>query len=146
MGQDSSVLRFLMETKTADEFKALHERFEWVKRLLRRSGPWEGITWILDLLPDNPRKAVDALDAYFLAHIHFLPDGRMFGLEDAEAVNRQRYFHKDNPREVLFTLRPAEFEYLVAALYSKMGYEVSVTPVTSDGGIDCWLWTERRGD
>ena len=62
-----------------------------VRRLLRRDGPWERVTWILDLLPDHLSKAVDALDAYFLAHIQFLPDGRMDGLEDAEAVIRQRY-------------------------------------------------------
>src|SRR5262249_39598166 len=44
--------------------------------------PWEGVTWILDLLPNNPRAAIHTLEAYFEAHGLLLPDGRINGLFD----------------------------------------------------------------
>src|ERR1700751_139259 len=40
--------------------------------------PWEGITWVLDLLPGHPREAISALSAYFLASISF-PTGASAG-------------------------------------------------------------------
>src|SRR5690606_14637055 len=35
--------------------------------------PWEGLTWVLDLLPHHPRQAIDVIDAYFTAHCGWLP-------------------------------------------------------------------------
>ena len=32
--------------------------------------PWEGNTWVLDLLPHSPKAALEALNAYIFAHIH----------------------------------------------------------------------------
>jgi restriction system protein len=138
LGVDFHVLDFLRKTKTASEFEAIQDSFEWLRRLLRNDGPWEGITWILDLLPNKPSKAVDALDAYILAHIQIIPDGRMAGLKDAEAIIRLRYFHKGNPREALLDLRPTEFEYLIADLYYTMGYEVAVTRRRRTAVSMCW--------
>jgi len=42
-----------------------------------RVQPWEGVTWVLDLLPESPRKALDVIDAYFDVHAGFMPDGRL---------------------------------------------------------------------
>jgi restriction system protein len=135
LGTDSHILRTLTAMSN-NRLAELMDECEFVRRLFSRRGSWEGVTWVLDLIPDRPRKALDALDAYFSAHVSFLPDGRMDGLEDAEAVIRERYFYQGNPRDVLLGLRPTEFEFLVAALFEKIGFSVSVTQTTYDGGID----------
>ena len=135
LGTDSSILNFLLAGKRGRLLDVM-ERDEFVRRMLLRQRPWEGITWILDLVPDNARKALDVLDAYFAAHAQYLPDGRAHGLADAEAVIRYRYFRQDNPREALLSLRPTEFEFLIAALFDAIGYDVSTTQASFDGGID----------
>src|SRR3954451_21477406 len=56
--------------------------------------PWEGVTWVLDLLPDNPRAAIDTLNAYFEAHCLFMPDGRMHGIADATELIRAKYIQR----------------------------------------------------
>jgi len=88
------------------------------------------------LLPGNPGKALDVLDAYDTAHIQFIPDGRANGIYDVKAIIRQRYIHFENPQEALKTLRPTEFELLVAALFDRMGYSVKLTRMSHDGGVD----------
>jgi restriction system protein len=88
-------------------------------------------------------KALDVIDAYFAAHHHRLPDGRIHGLSDAEAIIRRRYLHGENPREALLSLRPDEFEFLIGALYEEIGYEVVVTQTSRDGGVDV---EARRSD
>lgn len=55
---------------------------------------------------------------------------------DARAVIRQRYLHFENPREALASLSPSEFEFLVGALFKRMGYSVVVTQQSRDGGVD----------
>lgn len=144
LGLDSQTLQSL-SAMGATEFNDLLENREFVRRMYLTQRPWEGITWILDLLPDNPRKSLDVLDAYFVANVAFMPEGRMHGLADAEAIIQQRYFHHANPREALLSLRPYEFEYLVALLFEKMGYQVSVTKATRDGGIDVVARNTERG-
>ena len=115
----------------------LIEESEFIRRLAEPPFlPWEGITWILDLLPHYPMKALDVLDGFFVAHCQTLPDGRIHGLSDAEAIIRRRYLHCDNPRESLLSLRPEEFEYLIGVLFEHMGYQVAVTQTSRDGGVD----------
>lgn len=119
------------------EQNVLKEKSEFIRRLVLPSLlPWDGIFWVLDLLPNYPLKALGVLDAYFIAHCQFLPEGRMRGLCDAETIIRRRYLDIENPREALLSLRPNEFEYLVGALYEKLGYEVVVTKTSRDGGVD----------
>jgi restriction system protein len=65
-----------------------------------------------------------------------MPDGRIHGLSDAEAIIRRKYLHCENPRDALLSLRPDEFEYLIGALYESMGYDVMVTTASHDGGVD----------
>ena len=113
------------------------ERTEFARRLVSPGRqPWEGITWVLDLLPLFPQMAIDSISAYITAHCQFLPDGRWTGLEDAMSLIRARYFDLAHPREILLGLRPRDFEFLVAALYDGMGYEVVVTQASRDGGFD----------
>lgn len=108
---------------------------EFGKRIF--TGPaWEGMTWIIDLLPNYPEEALHSISAYYLAHMHFLPDGRAHGLSDVENMIRVRYLKQTHPREVLYGLTSPDFEYLVAAVFRKLGYLVAVTPRTRDGGCD----------
>jgi len=101
---------------------------------------WEGITWILDLLPDHPKAALQVLKAYFTAHIQALPDGRLHSLDDVEALIRAKFI--GNPRSlaealgVLLDMAARDFEHLVDELYRQMGYETELTPRGSDGGRD----------
>ncbi len=99
---------------------------------------WPGLTWILDLVPGNPERAIQAVTAYLLAHVNVLPDLRMTGLSDATAIIRERYIlgSSDRHADVLRTIDWRDFEFLVAALYKSKGYEVEVTPAQKDGGRD----------
>lgn len=113
------------------------ENFEYGKRLLDSDrSTWEGNTWIIDLLPNYPQKAIDAINAYLTAHIQFIPDGRWDGLEDSIAIIRAKYLDFQHPRDILMELRPRDFEYLVASLFSRMKYEVTITKDSRDGGYD----------
>jgi restriction system protein len=121
-------------------------RYSFNQRLIRFSGassdepPWEGITWVTDLLPDAPREALAALTAYSLAHCQMLPDGRVYGLADALAVIRARYIGvaKSQPErlQLLRDMEPRDFEHLVEELYNALGYETTLTPKAKDGGRD----------
>lgn len=42
---------------------------------------------------------------------------------------------RERPEE-MYRMRPAEFEGFVAALLARMGYQVTRTPLTHDGGVD----------
>ncbi|HTU89987.1 MAG TPA: hypothetical protein VMF69_07815, partial [Gemmataceae bacterium] len=46
--------------------------------------PWEGITWVLDLLPDHPDLALQALRAYGTAHLSLFSDALIWGWSDCE--------------------------------------------------------------
>ncbi|GAB4054934.1 restriction endonuclease [Catellatospora paridis] len=102
--------------------------------------PWEGITWILDLLPADAETALQGLEAYHCAHAMVLPDGRWAALEDAAALIKARYLGvPQDPEENLRTLRsvsPRTLEIVVSRLYSRMGYEVELTQASKDGGRD----------
>ena len=102
---------------------------------------WEGLTWVIDLLPHWPQQAVDVVHAYLLAHAQVLPDLRITGLSDAADLIRSRYITRsaatiDTLLNVLLSLGSRDFELLVASLYRAMGYDVRVTPAQKDGGKD----------
>jgi restriction system protein len=102
--------------------------------------PWEGITWILDLLPHFPRQALEGLRAYILAHAQELPDGRYIGLYDASEVIRAKFIGipgtKSEKIQFLLDLQPRDFECLVERLYHGIGYETMLTYAQKDGGRD----------
>ena len=122
-------------------------RREWVRRLIAWSlskgkspPPWEGITWIIDLLPHWPGEALKALDAYFLAHAQQLPDGRLVGLGEAGELIRAKFIGiPGNLQEQVITLKeisPRAFEHIVERLYDSIGYTTQLTPTSRDGGRD----------
>lgn len=53
--------------------------------------PWEGNTWIADLLPRYPNLALQALDAYIRAHLWYLSDHQIWGHGDVETLIRAKF-------------------------------------------------------
>lgn len=51
-------------------------------------------------------------------------------------VNRELIEYLDKHPELLYSLPPRKFEFLVADILRGMGYDVTVTPQTRDGGVD----------
>lgn len=113
---------------------------EYFRRLSKirnhKDNVWEGMTWAIDLLPHWPNEAIKALDAYFLANCQFLPDDLLNAIGDCTSMIRARYIDKEQPREIFLNLNHKDFEKLVASLYQDLGYEVTLTQSSYDGGID----------
>ena len=139
LGSDESLLAYL---RTKD----LTWRTEFERRLVLHGigakdvFPWEGVTWVLDLLPDHPREALEGLNAFVHAHIQYLPDGRLVGLGDARAIIRAKYLGtpETNTERIKFLLEitPRQFEQVVERTYAAMGYKTELTPPQQDGGRD----------
>jgi restriction system protein len=110
---------------------------------------WQGLTWVLDLLPRWPLKAIEAIEAYLMAHVMFLPDGRIAGLTDAQAVIRAMWIgsatSSEAKRAAVLELGPTRFEHLVEALYHAMGFETAITARTRDGGRDIEVRRDAPG-
>jgi restriction system protein len=133
-------------------YNANHERFEkmishtyyWrlinYFRVSKQIYPWEGNTWVLDLLPHSPRIALEGLNAYIVAHFPILPDTVLHGLWDAEEIIRAKYIGLPKTQSdkvaMLLDLSSRNFENLTERLYSRMAYETRLTPPTRDGGRD----------
>lgn len=96
---------------------------------------WEGLTWILELLPDQPYKAIKALESYVIAQNN-LPDDRIWGIGQCIEIIMSKFINFENPLDNLTKLSPTEFEWLIEYLYERMGYETTWTPSTRDGGKD----------
>lgn len=144
MGVDQHHLKWIMEAARDDPSLL---RREWNRRLIawnlskgESPPPWEGITWIIDLLPHWPGEALKALDAYFLAHAQQLPDGRFAGLGEAGELIRAKFI--GTPRSLqdrvntLKEISPRAFEHVVERLYDTIGYVTQLTSPSRDGGRD----------
>lgn len=142
LGHDKAIVDLYLERP--DVYRQDVQRFEFAKRLVRQP-PWEGLTWVLDLLPDNPREAINVVSAYFVAHVHWLPEGRMHSLSDVENIIRARYLHQSHPQEVLSGLSNRDFEFLAASIYKALGFRVIVTSATRDGGCDIKAYRTEAG-
>lgn len=151
-----SLLRiFLIPTGYfGNDYERLHE---WIKRdpikageieqVIRviNGGPvWEGLTWVLDLL-HRPQMAIDVIHAYLAAHFWWMPDWRINGLFDAMSLIRASYLDTIHPRDTLLALTPQDFELLVALLFKRLRFSVSVTQKTRDGGCDIKLISTTSG-
>lgn len=99
---------------------------------------WEGVTWTIEMLPYKPGRAIEALELYLEAQ-HGLPDDRISAVADAIDIIRARWIGSATSAErlaVLSGVGPRTFEALVGALWVEMGYSVTLTPPTVDGGYD----------
>ncbi len=137
-GDIDRIGRFLKEDRDA----ALE--IEQVQRALRGELPWEGITWVLDLL-HRPRMAIDVIDGYLAAHFWWMPDWRIDGLFDAMRLIRTAYLHPIHPRDELLAIASRDFELVIGLLFERRGFEVKVTQKTRDGGYDVRLNREAAG-
>ena len=136
-GQDTIILDGLHDDSINNkDLFSRKMKFEFYRRLISSKQPWEGNTWVLDLLPHFPRQAIDSISCYFLAHAQFLPDDCLDGLDDAMAIIRAKYLHWEHPRETLLNLYPRQFERVIGYLFTKMGYKTELTPTSHDGGVD----------
>lgn len=149
LGCDELNFRTLRAARRSDHPPELYEAMidrQYYRRLVPYSAgrsripPWEGITWVLDLLPHFPNQVLSTLNAYVLAHAQILPDGRLEGLQDTVSVIRAKFIGlpgtQDEKVEFLLGRSPRDFEHLVERLYSDMGYETRLTPYQKDGGRD----------
>ncbi len=154
LGIDELYLQTILTAEADDPARfARMMKFTFSQRLRRYElddspvPPWQGITWVLDLLPDQPRNALKALQAWIAAHAAILPDGRVNGSYDALGIIRARYIGVAGTQpervKLLQEADDRDFEYLVAALYRELGYEAKVTPARGDGGRD--IEAQREG-
>jgi restriction system protein len=135
-----------------DAYNSNYERFEkmishsYYRRLInyfrvsKQIYPWEGNTWVLDLLPYSPKVALEGLNAYIFAHIPILPDMALQGLFDAAEIIRAKYIGLPGTQSdkvaMLLDLSSRQFEHLTERLYHSMDYDTWLTPPTRDGGRD----------
>lgn len=111
--------------------------------------PWDGIHWIVGLLPHDPRRGLYALQTYIEVHQQFLPDGRLSGLWDASDVIRARYLlgglWSESGVELLHGVHHRDFEVLVWKLFEARGFESTLGPGVQDGGVDVYLKSQAPG-
>jgi restriction system protein len=151
LGCDDAAYFYLIELKTTDKeqfrkamtlehYRRLYKEYP---ELIKGKTPmiWQGNTWILDLLPEKPQLALDVLHAYLVAHLWVLPDGRIDGLKDAMTLIRAKFI--ETPQSsLLSSINPFQFEHLVDALYTIMGFTTTLTQRTYDRGRD--IIAEKR--
>lgn len=136
LGSDHRVREYLIGLDNT-ELKSKLESVEYFRRLFfSASEVWEGLTWILDLLPSFPKDAIKGINAYFLANCQFMPDFVFTGISDCTAIIRAKYFEIEHPNKLLLEIEPHEFELLIEALYKEMGFQTKLTQHSYDGGID----------
>ncbi|RYE56647.1 MAG: restriction endonuclease [Sphingobacteriales bacterium] len=146
LGSDESRIEHVLEkisTKNKDKKEPMTES---TRRLvlyhfkISSSPPWEGITWILDLLPNDPRTAKEVLRAYFKTHFWILPDGRANGILDSLALIHAKYIENPSSKQeklsLLGDLSFRQIECLVERLYASMDFETILTQKTRDDGKD----------
>lgn len=123
-----------------EEFETVISQRTFLKRVAfprKENPPWATITWVIDLLPNFPQEAIQAINSYFQAHCEYFPDARIHGLSDAQSLIRAKYMEHSLPvKQTLLDMTSRDFELLVAFLYKEKGYKVIVTQRTRDGGYD----------
>lgn len=132
-GADSYTLKWLKEYP---ENINKSPNKEFIRRLFTRKEPWEGITWIIDLIPHSPKEALNTLSSYFYVHCQLLPDDPLVGLSDAMEIIRTKYIEYPHPKEILLDLTALDFEILISELFKQLEYDVELTKRSYDDGID----------
>ena len=112
------------------------------------AAPIPDLTWIIDLVYDHPAQAFEVAHAYLAVHFWILNDQVIDGIFDFMATVRCHFglgASEDSDIVLLRSLSPRNLEYLIAALWRRMGYNTSVTKVTRDGGKDVVALREGPG-
>ncbi|EPD54573.1 hypothetical protein HMPREF1211_08223 [Streptomyces sp. HGB0020] len=110
---------------------------------------WEGITWILDLLPDRPEEALRVLSNFYFVHAQELPDTLHASFADVDNLIRSCWLDvgptSEDALQALHGLSDRDLERLTAALWEKLGYSTELTPPQKDGGWDVTAVQAARG-
>jgi len=118
---------------------------EMYRRIENMQDTWEGLTWIVQLLPFSPYKAIKALKCYLEAEISMMPDERIKGIEQCIEIIEAKFIYTNKGLEnYILDLKPREFEYLIEILYKEIGYKTVLTPATRDGGKDVIAEIDRE--
>lgn len=126
---------------------AAYLRCEQFYRMSHEEPAWEGITWVMDFLNDNPRRAIEVIEAYFITHVQLLDRGYWWErLYDAIALIRAVFIEVEHPRDLLLTLGGHRFERLICSLYTEMGYNATLTQTSHDGGVDVRAYKASKGE
>lgn len=134
LGIDDTILDGLIRRNNVE---VESEERDFYRRLLNgKIDTWSSLTWIIDCLPNYPRQALAVIDAYFFAHMQQLPDGRYNSLEDSRSIIRSKYISPVTSDRMVDDLSSREFEFIVAAIFARSGYDVVVTQESRDGGCD----------
>lgn len=148
LGMDVSsyegLVTYLLDVENRNKDSELYEKMldgffniEKNRRIGNSREAWEGLTWVLGLLPYYPIKAMNALNLYFDAECTSMPDDRFDSLKQSIAIIEAKFIKNIKGLEkFILELQPRQFEYLIAALYQQMGYHIYLTPETRDGGKD----------
>lgn len=120
-----------------ERIKDSFNNIEMYRRIENQQDAWEGLTWVLQLLPFKPYKAIKALNSYLYAEVAYMPDDRIIGINQCIAIIEAKYINTNKGMEkYILELKPREFELLIGNLYKSIGYETEITPATRDGGKD----------
>ncbi|HCA3406607.1 TPA: restriction endonuclease [Salmonella enterica subsp. salamae serovar 35:g,m,s,t:-] len=134
------ILRYSVFNNANLDIKKIFEHESFLKRLIsmnEKNPPWQSISWILDLLPEYPYKAINVVRAYVTAHCLFLSDNGFYRCEDIISLIKAKFINHPLPtREVIREITSREFELLCAYLYKRKGYQINITKKTRDGGYD----------
>lgn len=119
------------------EFIDNYTKIERNLRVINGEEAWEGLTWVLQLLPYKPYKAIKALDSYLSAELMYMSDDRIIAINQCIEIIEAKFIKTNNGLEnYIMNLKPREFELLIARLYEQLNYKVEITPATRDGGKD----------
>lgn len=130
-----------------NEFKEVAERtlnLELYHRISAGQQAWEGLTWVLQLLPCQPQKAIEAIGIYLDSETRIMPDERIIGLNQCIEIIEAKYIYSNLANKTIFSLHWREFEYLIELLYQNLGYDTVLTSATRDGGKDVIARIKRR--
>lgn len=140
----SSYLEYLSDVenkdKNPDVYELISNQVKYNEKLYRMDNQqeaWDGLTWIISLLDHSPLKALNVLGTYFDAECMYMPDVRIHGINDCMSIIEARYIQNASDKsKYIVSLKPREFEILIALLYKGIGYNVTLTKATRDGGKD----------
>lgn len=149
-GKDFHTAKWLSEElkKNKDNIEKILS-FEYYRKVISRIKSdkvyvWEGLTWILDLLPDSPKQAINVINSYFNANCQFLPDNCLNALSDSSMIIRAKYIDYKHKKDIFNELSPTDFEKLVGKLYLEIGYNIQLTAKSYDNGIDIIAKREKK--
>lgn len=139
LGGDDIIRRWVFDSGDFN-VREIFEHESFLKRLIsmnEKNPPWQSISWILDLLPENPYQAINVVNAYVTAHVRFLSDNGFYRCEDIISLINAKFVNHPLPtRDLIRKISPREFELLCGYLYKKKGYNINITKKTRDGGYD----------